>query len=253
MAERVRKTLAELEFPVKAQTLRITASCGVAAGVPGRRFRKTKLERLEALRSAKSCGRDCVARFGEYAAESPIDDEISPLGLLQDSIARNSSAHAAWNSPRRFFSQKWRASSAAHDCRPSPSWTAKARLTGLVTEAAVRAARISGSRKMADAMSQTSQRSTSGLIFSRSCNTSPQHPEAVAIVVRDRQDPRACSRRQPRDARRYNRKALGRGGRRLRLRVRDRSRPALAGLGEDTAMIDLPAKIDGIALCQREV
>ncbi len=61
----------------------------------------------------------------------------------------------------------------------------KGALTGLVTEAAVRAARISGSRKVADAMSADVTTFDEWTDFLTLLQYFAQHPEAVAIVVRD--------------------------------------------------------------------
>ena len=89
-AERARATLAELEFPVKGQTLRIAASCGVAGRRRGRGFGKTDLERLGGAPLGK------VVRAGLRGAVRRIRRGSQRwtmlwrrFKLLQDSVARD--------------------------------------------------------------------------------------------------------------------------------------------------------------------
>jgi len=184
-AERMRETVAELEFPLKGQTLRITASCGVAAGATEEDSERLSWNALEALRSAKSSGRNCVARFGEFAAESDIDDAIAPLKVLQDSVARD--LFIPCNLELRGDDSLAEVAGLFRRTR-LPAFAVvngRGELAGLLSESAVRAARSSGAARVADAMSADVTTFDEWTDFLTLLQYFAQHPEAVAIVVRD--------------------------------------------------------------------
>jgi two-component system, cell cycle response regulator len=185
-AESARETLAELEFSVKEQTLRIAASCGVAGGGADDDSERLIRNAIEALRSAKSSGRDCAARFGESAAESPADDAASPFHLLQDSAARDLfTPHGL----------ELRADDSLADVAalfrrtrlPAfPVVDGSGELAGLLTDDAVRKARPSGAAaRVADVMSLDVPTFDEQTDFVTLLQYFAQHPEAVAVVVRD--------------------------------------------------------------------
>jgi two-component system, cell cycle response regulator len=184
-AERVRQTLAELELPAKGQTLRITASCGVAAAAAEDDSERLSWNALQALRSAKASGRDCVTRFGEFAAESPADDAVAPLKLLQDSVARDIFIPCSLE----LHGDDSIAEVAGLFRRTRlPAFSVvdgKGKLTGIISEIAVRAARRSGIVKVADAMSADVTTFDEWTDFLTLLQYFAQHPEAVAIVLRD--------------------------------------------------------------------
>jgi diguanylate cyclase (GGDEF)-like protein len=185
-AEHVRKTLAELEFPLKGQTLRIAASCGIAGGATDDDSERLIWNALESLRSAKSSGRDCVARFSEFAAESAADDAVAPLTLLKDSVARD------------IFSPcglELRAGDRLADVAalfrrtrlPAfPVVDGKGEVVGLLGDDAARAASAAAvTAKVADVMSVDVTMFDERTDFLTLLEYFAQHPEAVAIVVRD--------------------------------------------------------------------
>lgn len=171
-AERMRETVAELEFPLKGQTLRITASCGVAAAATEEDSERLSWNALEALRSAKSSGRDCVVRFGEFDAEVEICDAIAPLKVLQDSVARD--LFIPCNLELRGDDSLAEVAGLFRRTR-LPAFSVvngRGELAGLLSENAVRAAHSSVLHGSPTRCPPTLQPSTNGPIFSRSFNTS---------------------------------------------------------------------------------
>jgi two-component system, cell cycle response regulator len=185
-AERARKTLAELELPVKAQTLRIAASCGVAGGAAEEDSERLIWNAFDALRSAKASGRDCVARFAEFAEDSAADDAMAPLRLLQDSVARDIFIPCGLE-----LRADDRLADAAALFRRTrlpafPVVDGKGEVAGLLSADAARAARASGgAERVADAMSIDVTTFDERTDFFTLLQYFAQHPQAVAIVVRD--------------------------------------------------------------------
>jgi diguanylate cyclase (GGDEF)-like protein len=185
-ARLARKALAELEFPVKGQTLRIAASCGVAADGTEEDSERLIGNVLEALRAAKAAGRDCIARFSGLAAESASDATAVPLKLLQDSVARDifipctlelhaddSLAEAATLFRRTRL--------------PAfPVVDRKGLVAGILTDDAVRAAHTSdATATVAEVMSADVVTFDERTDFLTLLEHFAQHPEAIAVVVRD--------------------------------------------------------------------
>jgi diguanylate cyclase (GGDEF)-like protein len=90
-AETVRGKLAALVIPVADSNLAITASLGVYACHRGIRTAEEILDHAEqALGAAKRSGRNCVARFGEFATEQQVWDELAAPGkLFERTVARD--------------------------------------------------------------------------------------------------------------------------------------------------------------------
>jgi two-component system, cell cycle response regulator len=185
-AERTRKTLAELDFPVKGQTLRIAASCGVAGAAAEEDADRLIWNVLESLGSAKLSGRDCVARFGEFVAESTADDAVAPLKLLQDSVARD--IFIPCDLELRADDRLVEVAALFRRTRlPAfPVVDATGEVAGLLTNDAVRAALAAGvAAKVADVMSLDVAKFDEWTDFLTLLQYFAQHPDAVAIVVRD--------------------------------------------------------------------
>jgi diguanylate cyclase (GGDEF)-like protein len=90
-AESMRGRLASLSIPCGDTTLAITASLGVYACHRGIRTAEEILDHAEqALSAAKRSGRNCVARFGEFATEQQVwDDLAAPGKLFERTVARD--------------------------------------------------------------------------------------------------------------------------------------------------------------------
>jgi CBS domain-containing protein len=90
-AESMRGRLASLAIPCGDATLSITASLGVYACHRGIRTAEEILDHAEqALGAAKRSGRNCVARFGEFATEQQVWDELAAPGkLFERTVARD--------------------------------------------------------------------------------------------------------------------------------------------------------------------
>ncbi len=90
-AERARGELAETELTAAESALRVTASFGVA-GCKGNAPTPDELVRraTSALKSAKSSGRNCVVRFGQFDAEAKTWEELAAPGkLFERTLARD--------------------------------------------------------------------------------------------------------------------------------------------------------------------
>jgi diguanylate cyclase (GGDEF)-like protein len=90
-AETIRGKLAGLAIPCAETTISITASLGVYACHRGIRTAEEILDHAEqALAAAKRSGRNCVARFGEFATEQQVWDELAAPGkLFERTVARD--------------------------------------------------------------------------------------------------------------------------------------------------------------------
>jgi two-component system cell cycle response regulator len=93
-AESMRARLAALAIPCGdpgAPAIAITASLGVYACHRGIRTAEEILDHAEqALAAAKRSGRNCVARFGEFATEQQVWDELAAPGkLFERTVARD--------------------------------------------------------------------------------------------------------------------------------------------------------------------
>jgi two-component system, cell cycle response regulator len=185
-ADRARQVVAEMEYAAKGQTLRITASCGVAGGTEEEDPQRLIWNVLDALRSAKSSGRDCTARFGEFAAESAADDVVTPVKLLQDSVARDIFIPC---------SVELRAEDRLADAEalfrrtrlPAfPVVDGKGEVVGILTDDAVHAPHTVGAAaKVVELMSVDVTKFDEWTDFLTLLQYFAQHPEAVAIVVRN--------------------------------------------------------------------
>lgn len=90
-AEEVRAALAQKEIDLGGQTVRLTASFGAAGGEDGVPAAEDLLDRAsEALQSAKSSGRNCVVRFGQFDDETAAWADLATPGRLFDrTVARD--------------------------------------------------------------------------------------------------------------------------------------------------------------------
>ncbi len=142
---------------------------------------------LEALRSAKSSGRDCVARFGEFAAEAaagPCCGAASSCFRIR--LPATSSARAAWNCEPTTGLADAAALFRRTRLPAFPVVDEKGEVAGLLTDEAVRAAIASGvAANVADAMSADVTKFDEQTDFVTLLQYFAEHPEAVAIVVRD--------------------------------------------------------------------
>jgi two-component system, cell cycle response regulator len=185
-AKLARKTLAELDVPIKGQNLRISASCGVTGSATEEDPERLIWNVLEALRSAKSSGRDCVARFGEFLAESAGDDAAMPLSLLQDSVARN--IFIPCSLALRADDRLAEAAALFRRTRlPAfPVVDGKGEVAGLLHGDAVRdSLSRSAAAKVADSISADVAKFDERTDFFTLLQHFAQYPEAVAVVVRD--------------------------------------------------------------------
>jgi len=96
-AERVRRAIAHLEFTCGEDSVRVTASFGVAASGKSAATGDELFERAgEALKVAKRSGRNCVVRHGEFAAEDAHWQELAAPGrLFEGTVARDVMAACA--------------------------------------------------------------------------------------------------------------------------------------------------------------
>ena len=185
-AERTRAAIAEFRFAVEENVPRITASCGVAGCAAEEDAERLIWNVFEALRSAKSSGRDCVTRFGEFCEEPSAVDAAAPFTLLQDAVAHD------------IFTPCGLVLRADDGLADAAALFRRTRLpalavvdddgeaVGLLTADAVRAAPPSGSTtSVAGAMSLDVTRFDEQTDFVTLLQFFAQHPEAVAIVVRD--------------------------------------------------------------------
>ncbi len=90
-AENVREAIAALEIHVASQTISITASLGVAGTMHGAVAVAELLHRAEdAVRVAKSSGRNCVARCGQFDGETREWEDLARQGrLFETTVARD--------------------------------------------------------------------------------------------------------------------------------------------------------------------
>jgi two-component system, cell cycle response regulator len=184
--ERARAAFAEFKFPADEKIPRITASCGVAGCASDEDSEGLIWNVLQALRSAKSSGRDCVARFGEFSEEPSEVDTTAPFKLLQDSVARDIFSPCGL----ALRADDWLADAAALFRRTRlpafPVVDENGEAAGLLTAAAVRAGCTPGSAaRVADAMSVDVTKFDEQTEFVTLLQYFAQYPEAVVIVVRD--------------------------------------------------------------------
>lgn len=183
-ADRIRETLAELEFSEKEQRVLVTASCGVAACDADVDAERLFENALDGLRLAKSLGRDYVARHGEFAEESPVEDSATPLKLLLDSIARDVFTPCAL----QLRAKDSLADAAALFRRTRLPACAvvdtSGEVAGLLTRDAARKARDSAvAARVEDVMSRDVAKFDEQTDFITLLQYFAQHPDAVAIVV----------------------------------------------------------------------
>jgi diguanylate cyclase (GGDEF)-like protein len=90
-AESMRARVANVAVTCGEQTVSVTASLGVYACHRGNRTAEEILDHAEqALTAAKRSGRNCVARFGEFATEQQVwDDLAAPGKLFERTVARD--------------------------------------------------------------------------------------------------------------------------------------------------------------------
>ena len=89
--ETVRQAVAELEIPLKHETISLTASVGVAGTMHGATSVEELIQRAEdAVRTAKSSGRNCVARCGQFDGETREWEDLARQGrLFENTVARD--------------------------------------------------------------------------------------------------------------------------------------------------------------------
>ncbi len=90
-AETVRQAVAHLELPCKHETVCVTASLGVAGTMNGITSADELIKRAEtAVRMAKSSGRNCVARCGQFDGETREWEDLARQGrLFENTVARD--------------------------------------------------------------------------------------------------------------------------------------------------------------------
>jgi two-component system, cell cycle response regulator len=90
-AEMLRQSVAQLEIPVHGETVYVTASLGVAGSVNGTGSADELIQRAEtAVRLAKSSGRNCVARCGQFDGETREWEDLARQGrLFENTVARD--------------------------------------------------------------------------------------------------------------------------------------------------------------------
>lgn len=92
-AEEIRHAVADAEIPPPENGLNVTASVGVALAHPGHgetRPAEAVHRALEALRAAKSSGRDCVVRHGQFHEEAEAWSNLAAPGkLFEGTTARD--------------------------------------------------------------------------------------------------------------------------------------------------------------------
>jgi CBS-domain-containing membrane protein len=85
-AEHVREALAAARFKVQGTTWQITASFGVAGCDAADSAEQLLNLATQALESAKSSGRNCVVRYGEFGADAR--ELIAPAKMFDGTVAR---------------------------------------------------------------------------------------------------------------------------------------------------------------------
>ncbi len=90
-AEMLRQAVAHLDIPVHHETVRVTASLGVAGTMNGVTSADELMARAEtAVRLAKSSGRNCVARCGQFDGETREWEDLARQGrLFENTVARD--------------------------------------------------------------------------------------------------------------------------------------------------------------------
>lgn len=90
-AERARRAIEEAAVDLADTTLGCTASVGVAEWAEGLSDAESLVRRaLEALECAKTSGRQCVVRFGEFDAEAEAWEELAAPGkLFEQTLAQD--------------------------------------------------------------------------------------------------------------------------------------------------------------------
>lgn len=90
-AETARQAIAHLELPLKPETVCVTASLGVAGTMHGATSADELIKRAEtAVRMAKSSGRNCVARCGQFDGETREWEDLARQGrLFENTVARD--------------------------------------------------------------------------------------------------------------------------------------------------------------------
>ena len=90
-AENVREAISNLEIHMTNQTVSLTASLGVAGTMHGTTAAADLLKRAEdAVRMAKSSGRNCVARCGQFDGETREWEDLARQGrLFETTVARD--------------------------------------------------------------------------------------------------------------------------------------------------------------------
>ncbi|MHB0959980.1 MAG: diguanylate cyclase [Pirellulaceae bacterium] len=90
-AETVRQAVAHLEIALKHETVCVTASLGVAGTMQGVTSADELIKRAEdAVRMAKSSGRNCVARCGQFDGETREWEDLARQGkLFENTVARD--------------------------------------------------------------------------------------------------------------------------------------------------------------------
>jgi diguanylate cyclase (GGDEF)-like protein len=80
-AEQARQAIGQIEFDREGETLRVTASAGLATMKDGS-GEEALAKACEALRLAKQSGRNCTARAGQFAEETRAWSELAMPGKL---------------------------------------------------------------------------------------------------------------------------------------------------------------------------
>ena len=90
-AETVRQAVAHLDITLKHETISVTASLGVAGTMHGVTSADELIKRAEdAIRMAKSSGRNCVARCGQFDGETREWEDLARQGrLFENTVARD--------------------------------------------------------------------------------------------------------------------------------------------------------------------
>lgn len=89
--EGLREAIANLEIHMPNQAVSVTASLGVAGNMHGQTTAADLIERAEdAVRMAKSSGRNCVARCGQFDGETKEWEDLARQGrLFETTVARD--------------------------------------------------------------------------------------------------------------------------------------------------------------------
>ena len=86
-AEHARQAFSSAEFKLGETPVHITASFGIAANLPTDSAEQLIDRATQAVQSAKASGRNCVVRFGQFAAET--QDLTAPGKLFERTVARD--------------------------------------------------------------------------------------------------------------------------------------------------------------------